>query len=225
MGSETQEVRLDATTEIPVMNANAVASIAVPTEPTREAHVARAVADARERLSGHVLTTEGPRQWVCRRPPGDAAGGWSGRYWFRVAMLPGAILLYGDIGELLLRMQESDPLDWLRGAVKDPDYLLGKASAPRERVFLQQEAVAAIEELGKENPAARMRVLRDWHPSHHVESATQHEQDFRRAWYFSTGDIETPDCTTWSSQRIFQAEALRWLIEAVDAQQKAASTS
>lgn len=52
--------------------------------------------------------------------------------WCFVATPPGAVILYGDVGEAILRHSDSDSLGWLRRAASReeyPDYLLSKVEA------------------------------------------------------------------------------------------------
>lgn len=52
--------------------------------------------------------------------------------WCFVATPPGAVILYGDVGEAILRHSDRDSLGWLRRAASNeeyPDYLLSKVEA------------------------------------------------------------------------------------------------
>lgn len=70
---------------------------------------------------------EPDRQWRCW-------DGKSGFYAFRVAVLPGIILLWGDLGTLVVDAGPSYDIPWLRGSVKSRNYLLEKCSLEK-RVF------------------------------------------------------------------------------------------
>jgi hypothetical protein len=86
---------------------------------------------SREVFTHHVLTTEGLHRWRCGRP-GDSM------YSFRVIALPGVVIIYGDLGERIYRHAGHNSLEWLRGAVQSPEYLLGKAS-PQFKLELEDE--------------------------------------------------------------------------------------
>lgn len=73
-----------------------------------------------EAFARHKLRSEGKGRWYCGRPG-------SGLYHFRLITAPGCILLYGDIGQAILLCQAVDALAWLRKAISDRDYVLGKS--------------------------------------------------------------------------------------------------
>ena len=93
-------------------------------EETERGTQARIAELAKDAFGQHALTVLGPGRWKCRRPD-------SGTYGFYVFIGPGAVMVYGDIGEGIFRMSEPEDgvIPWLRGAVESPDYLLGKLRA------------------------------------------------------------------------------------------------
>lgn len=146
----------------------------------------------------------------------------SGYYWFHVVLAPGALFLYGDVGDLALRV--SPPHDalglrcWLRDATRDAvelDYLLGKSPHPEWefgvgelRRYLREEAAEGLK-------PAELRALREWGDHfHHGEPITQ--EAWAEAWYNATGgDVEPPDFNDWSSQMLCQFLALYHFIRLV----------
>ena len=97
----------------------------------------RIAALAAGRFDEHVVTMEGLGRWRCGRPD-------SNLYSFRVIAAPGAVIVYGDLGKRVYRHANHDSLEWLRQAVRDPDYLLGKASPPFERVLEEENLRAEL---------------------------------------------------------------------------------
>lgn len=107
---------------------------------TTEYHRGNIRKRAAQHFSEHVITKEATGRWFCGKPG-------TGIYSFRVLCVPGAVIVYGDIGELILRPYASPPdeLAWLRGAAKNakyPEYCLGKCPpAHKQEEFLSGDAV------------------------------------------------------------------------------------
>ena len=88
-----------------------------------EAETRASIAEmAKESFARHELTVKADREWLCKRP-----GEWA--YSFFVIARPGVLIVYGDLGEYVLRMHNEDPITWLDGAVGSPAYLFGKVAA------------------------------------------------------------------------------------------------
>lgn len=96
---------------------------------------------AAEAFENHIITRESEIMWLCKRP-GTIV------YHFRVLTPPGAVLIYGDIGDLFLR-QYHRSLPWIRGSATNPDspdYVLGKVPLRFvEKEFLPEEAREYLE--------------------------------------------------------------------------------
>lgn len=68
----------------------------------------------------HVLDEVGPHEWHCHRPGTGISS-------FRVIVRPGTVIVWGDLGETILRGGEAgSTLHWLTQAVHSPEYLLEK---------------------------------------------------------------------------------------------------
>lgn len=99
----------------------------------------------KESLANHVLKLESEsdsiKMWFCGKPN-------SGSYHFRVISAPGAIILYGDVGDKIIMAAERDMIPWLKGAVNSPSYLISKISGHNDNknVFLVGEAEKFLEE-------------------------------------------------------------------------------
>ena len=67
----------------------------------------------------HVLTKM-DGHWRCMKPE-------TGFYAFRVAELPGLLVLWGDIETVTITQGAGYNIDWLRGAIKSMEYILEKS--------------------------------------------------------------------------------------------------
>lgn len=112
---------------------------------TYDETVTRVASLAREALANHELVQTRVWYWKVSQP-----GTWA--YGFYVLMAPGALVIYGDLGEAVYRMAaktEQDVLTWLRGAVQSPDYLMSKIANPDAyRQFYVGDSVALARETG-----------------------------------------------------------------------------
>ena len=57
---------------------------------------------------------------------------------------PGTIIIYGDIGEWVFRQNDID-LNWMRGAIKSPDYFLSKITTRRKKYDAERTEERAID--------------------------------------------------------------------------------
>lgn len=96
---------------------------------------------AGDAFRAHVLKQETPERWLCRRPERQG-------YWFRVIKAPTALMVYGDVGELVLRISDIDPIPWLRGAITSPEYLWEKVQASKEptKTFYPRDAMRWLDD-------------------------------------------------------------------------------
>jgi len=95
--------------------------------------------NAKRSFAKHRLDVIEPgRQWRC----------WDGTgfYAFRVAVLPGIILIWGDLGTMVVDAGPSYDLGWLRGATKSRNYLLEKCSLEKRVVLMEGEMRAFAKE-------------------------------------------------------------------------------
>lgn len=79
---------------------------------------------AADAFKDHVLTKM-DGHWRCMKPN-------TGFYAFRLAELPGLIVIWGDISLFSIAQGVSYNIDWLRGAIKSMEYILEKSSFKRD---------------------------------------------------------------------------------------------
>jgi len=70
-------------------------------------------------LINHEITEKGPGEYRWGQPGTNI-------YTVYIILRPGAVIIYGDVGEFIFRHSDDNSLRWLKGAVKSRDYLLGK---------------------------------------------------------------------------------------------------
>ncbi len=183
---------------------------------------------AAQEFAAHVLKPEGEGRWYCGKPG-------TGMYHFRVLTAPFAIIVYGDIGECILRCSDRDALGWLRSAVHDepgteghPDYVLSKVeagkSAPKE--FL---AELAMEELGRlrEDGRADIAGAIEEDLKHHygadlaIPDSPWAQTVFRESYHEHAQTAEVPECADWSSTMLRIHHALCTFVRLLPAQAQA----
>lgn len=178
---------------------------------TTSADTARSIAhQAATAFAGHVLTQDGPH-WRCGRPD-------SSIYAFRLYAPPGAVIVWGDLGECVLRHADSDSLGWLvRAAGRDeyPDYCLGKIEAldGEKREFYVGDAKAYIRERMRDAVADRDTKERDrWKDVARDFGTGLDDCDSERAAWRTAcsenGVDDPPDCHGWSSSALWIWHAL-----------------
>lgn len=163
-------------------------------------------------FASHRLTEAGTLQdttiWYC-------AGTNGGAYAFRVLAWPGFVLVVGDVGNTLFRHSDAYSRNWIKAAVSDADYALGKVVSP-QRVFMLGDAAAFIDEIarsdGNQDRAQQIRVM--W------ARDGQSPDGFTRALVAADID-EPPDCTDYDASHLWAVEALRVFVRLLNA---AAST-
>lgn len=144
----------------------------------------------------HVLTERRPWCWKVSRP-----GTWS--YGFYVLVAPGAVVIYGDLGEAVFRMNagdEQEALDWAVRCSPDQHYALSKLS-PRDayRAWFEGDAVAWLKTL-PETDDTRHELL-----ALAEDGLTPGE--FYRAVNCSN-HRDSPSCEDWSSAALWLSQAL-----------------
>lgn len=181
---------------------------------TTSADTARSIAhQAAKAFAGHALTQEGPH-WRCGRP-GDSS------YSFRLYAPPGAVIVWGDLGECVLRHADSDSPGWLvRAAGRDeyPDYCLGKIEAldGEKREFYVGDAKAYIRERLRdargENGDVDTQERDRWKAvARDFGTGLDDFDSERAAWRtacIENGVDDPPDCYGWSSSALWIWHAL-----------------
>lgn len=158
------------------------------------------------------------RSWRCQKP-----GTWC--YGFNVTVRPGWIYLDGDIGFLALS-RERDMIAWLRGAIRDPDYMAQKV--PQELVVQEynrelgveyfeelQERVLADNLMEDKSYEEILEIFEPW-----IGAAGSDEHEFQQAiheTYSYELDDEPRRCYDLTPSFICQWQALKWWLEQLDA--------
>jgi len=171
------------------------------------------------RFDKHQITREGPGIWYC----GEKG---TGIYHFRVIMVPGRIIVTGDIGDMTLCVNHRKPLRWALGCKMRPDqtyYPMSKLSHQCRNELFDADAVEAylIERIGEERKhgdktscSRYVKMLREWRES----SYTDQPREAEREWYeiCSRHDYDDPpgfrdnDIGTY-----FRYQALCWFMQHV----------
>jgi predicted secreted protein len=182
------------------------------TRHTQEGRRAYLAKRADEEFKDHVLVKEGEGRWFCGKPG-------TGIYSFRVLTAPGALIVYGDIYDAVLKPSDRDALAWLRGSMGSLDYVLEKvtACADKRREFLRGEALRELAEMEQEHPERAARIRAAW----------EHNRDWQgeeRAWIDALSaegmDVEgIPD--DHDSQLLWQYHGLRHFCRLLDERDKA----
>lgn len=172
------------------------------------------LADARSRIAEdmrhHVLVSEGPGRWFAGRPQRS-------EYHFRVIFAPGAVVMLGDIGELVLLPHDRDALAWLCGTLRDGrelGYPLSKIPTELRREEFEAdlaEEILADEVREKSIKPDEAAAIRDAYKGDDQNPGTAWDA----AWYELTEDSEFPSARYWTWRTIYQLEALRWFVSAI----------
>lgn len=162
--------------------------------------IAKAAEDA---FKNHQVVLEAEGRWLCKKPGTSI-------YSFRVVALPGAIVIYGDIGEAILRPSDRDVVGWLRGSVGSPDYVLGKMYPTPMSTFYPGDALTWAKEQAKEHESGR-QLLRAA-----LELAQWDELD-EHSWGRVIRDADFPgECGSIGCgvqpQVLWLLEALAWFV-------------
>lgn len=106
---------------------------------------------ANEAFVDHKISREGETSWRCNKSD-------TGIYLFRVGELPGAIVLWGDIGSLIIDAGMDYNISWLRGSIKSYRYVLEKSSLSKKDWFYPGE----FKELAVERELNELIEDGDW---------------------------------------------------------------
>lgn len=158
---------------------------------------------------------EAPNVFLCKTP-GTAI------HSFRVAFLPaGLIVVYGDIGDMML---QRGGLGWLRGAVRGDyvsSYVMGKRLGGRD-VFVPGDGVAILRNMyngvrdGSADewieppvPNTVEAIIDDWL---RWDSSGSYAAAWFTAWAEHTDDDEPPSCKGYSANDLWCYFALEWFV-------------
>lgn len=131
------------------------------------------------------------------------------------------IVIWGDIGECVLRHSDGDSLGWLAGAagrVEYPDYCLGKIAAldGAKREFCPGDARTYIKEclrdtVGEDGEVDERDRQRWAAVALAFRGSLDDHEEARTAWYNAcreNGVDDPPDCDGWSSGALWTWHAL-----------------
>lgn len=170
---------------------------------------------AAQSFADHVLVAEGEGRWYCGKPG-------TGIYSFRVVSAPYHVIVFGDIGDALLRVSDRNPVPWLRGAVRSPDYLISK-SIWRDTVFYRGDAVEYLRDALRETEPSRSAIAvceeLNLSTSDAVDAIRLDDELDVRGWYeawHDAGECEPPSCTGPSAGMFWTVEALRCFVRLLD---------
>lgn len=144
----------------------------------------------------HVVAER--RQWVWKvsRP-----GTWAYGYYLLVA--PGAVIIYGDIGEAVFRMNagsEQEALDWIVRCARDRDYTMSKLQNRASfREFYPGDALRFAD--GKDHEL--FQQLADLHDDGRLTAAAYYDAADEYGYSY-----EKPSCENWSAAAFWMAAAL-----------------
>lgn len=164
----------------------------------------------------HQLSTVREGLWKCARPA-------TWMYGFFVAAMPGAIAVYGDTPDALLRVHSTpgatEAVQWLRGAIGSPGYLFEKlVQRQAYQTFYPDDALAWAEHHAAECPARAKRA------SFLADVADAHARgDLRQAqWVDLAHEHGIDDVydvgTDWAASAWWMLHAVRTFIRLHDAQ-------
>ena len=144
---------------------------------------------AKVSFAGHVLTSDPawPGLWRCRNPGTTF-------YSFNILFPPGAVVLYGDVGEIILRPNDYDSLGWLTRCINSRDYILSKIR-PGTKTYYLGDGKAELEKAmeGKIHVGVSFDIYT--------------MEQFHNSWYEVT-DSDMPEISGHSAANLWNYEAL-----------------
>lgn len=168
----------------------------------------------------HVITREREGVWHCGIPHDSNMS-------FRVVSTPGAIIIYGDLGELIFLPNTRNALWWAYKTKWDPEnpyYPLTKISPQlRDKIFVVEEIDAHIEERLKDSYEAEdkdeeyrwLRIREKWDDFPDRDNQTYAEQ----YWYQlcnEENEDDPIDGMNWTSRVLWIYQAMCWFMSHVD---------
>jgi hypothetical protein len=173
---------------------------------TEESHREHARERGAESFRNHVITTvvddlqKRVHVFQCATPDG------SNHLKFYVSILPGAVLIHGDIGDTLIN-HPSGGIGWVRGSVENMDYFLGKGYQLEKTQFLEGDAEAILNDDEWRSASERAQIRDEWNRS---GSDDERGRSWDEAVYSVTGDAEFPRCRDYDFEILWCYEAIRW---------------
>lgn len=183
-------------------------------DDTSESNFKKASYAMKSAFDDHVLKSVGENIWLCGKPSGSSV------WHFYVALLPHCIVVYGDIGDLLIRPGWNRGIGWLRGCLENkPEhfgYMLSKVPNRELRTqFMPGDVISECFEYGNnpDNEVASeiQAALDEW-----AERLGGNE-DPRQAWYTaaSSADLECEwyaGYNDYTQEVYWCAYALQWFV-------------
>lgn len=173
---------------------------------TGKEHRAHARERGLESFKNHVITTivddKAKRVHVFKCATPDN----SNHLKFYISILPGAVLIHGDIGDTLIN-HPSGGIDWVLDSVESTEYFLGKGYGLEETQFLEGDADAYLNDDEWRDAETRVQIRNGWRRS-------GSDEEIGRSWdeavYEVTGDSEFPRCRDYDFEILWCYEAIRW---------------
>lgn len=157
-------------------------------------------------------------------------------YHYRVISAPRMLTVYGDVGDNIIVNHDKDMVEWLRKAIRSPEYVISKFVYRPTEFFddsakellnrLIEEARETDEELGynideddnkiigmyeSEATKFKVNVLNDW------DSEYDDGHDFAKAFYNNGGDVEYLNSVSdYNSSVYWTLECLKKFVELYD---------
>lgn len=159
--------------------------------------------------------------WRCSRPETRM-----GSFW--VAYNGPALVVFGDLGEMILLPYDANALRWAKNTKFDPAYpyypMTKLSPQMRQREFQPDEATAYLEErveecktshvLDEDDLARWSKMLKDWKDRLLYVGEDRLQDEWYTLW--SDHDMDDPpDCTEWSERLIRVYLALCWFMSHV----------
>ena len=156
---------------------------------------------AAESFQNHKVTRFSDSEFMCARPNSIV---WS----FRILFPPGAVIVYGDVGEMILTQYDLG-IGWLRGAVHSPGYLLGKCSKLKKE-FSPVDAAIDLDLMAQRGEEGLAEAI--WE-SWDVENCDEWtlEDGFQQAYIDNVGDFAS--YTIHEKSDLYCYNALLWFVE------------
>ena len=167
----------------------------------------------------HQITREGPGLWFCGEPG-------TGIYHFRVIMVPGRIIVTGDIGDMILNVNHRKPLRWALGAKFKPEdtyYPMSKLSHQCDKRGFEPDQVEPylVERINEERKhgdrttcSQYIKMLREWRDF----PSTDQPREAELEWHEICSRHEYDDPPGFRDHDIgtyFRYQALCWFMQHV----------
>lgn len=159
-----------------------------------------------ESFKNHVITTvvddraKRVHVFQCATPDG------SNHLKFYISILPGAVLIHGDIGDTLIN-HPSGGIDWVLGAVESTEYFLGKGYQLEKKQFLEGDAEALLNDEEWYDAEVRAEIREQWDRN---GSDAEKGASWDEAAYHATHDFEFQRCRDYDFEILWCYEAIRW---------------